>query len=86
MASEQLLRFVFVLYCTMVGVVLLLAPWTPGWDRVVATLPYSGLRMLETPLARGALSGFGLIHLVWGLHDLSAFLRPPNEVPTSGDQ
>lgn len=79
MAFEQLFRFVFVLYCTTVGVVLLLAPWTPGWDRMVTYLPWTGLHLLGVPLMRGALSGFGLIHLVWGLHDLSAFLRPAHD-------
>jgi len=74
MALEHFLRFVFVLYCTAVGVVLLLAPWTPGWDHMVAHLP--GLRLLGTPLLRGALSGFGLVHLVWGIHDLQELLRP----------
>ena len=77
MAGEQFFRFVFVLYCTTVGVVLLLAPWTPGWDRMVTYLPYPGARVLGLPLLRGAMSGFGLVHLVWGIHDLSRFLRPP---------
>ena len=75
MVIEHFARFVFVLYCTAVGVVLLLAPWTPGWDQMVAYLPYSGLRVLGQPLLRGALSGFGLVHLVWVLYDLSALLH-----------
>ena len=79
MVFDQLFRFTFVLYCTTVGVVLLLAPWTPGWDRMVTYLPYTGSHVLGIPLMRGALSGFGLVHLVWGVHDLSAFLRPPDE-------
>ena len=79
MAFDQFFRFIFVLYCTTVGIILLLAPWTPGWDRLVTYLPHPGLRMLGLPLVRGALSGFGLVHLVWGIHDLSAFLRPPDD-------
>lgn len=88
MAFAQLFRFVFILYCTTVGVVLLLAPWTPGWDRMVALLPISELRVLSVPMLRGALSGFGLVHLVWGIHDLSAFLRPAHDEDsqTAGDQ
>lgn len=74
MAFEQLFRFVFILYCTTVGVVLLLAPWLPGWDQRMALVP-----VLSVPALRGALSGFGLVHLVWGIHDLSAFLRPHDE-------
>lgn len=79
MVFDQFFRFIFVLYCTTVGVVLLLAPWTAGWDRMVAVMPHPALRLLGIPLLRGALSGFGLIHLVWGVHDLSAFLRPPDD-------
>lgn len=74
MGLDQLVRFIFVLYCTTAGVVLLLAPWTPGWDLMLAHLPQIGLRWLSLPLLRGALSGFGLVHLVWGLHDLRVFL------------
>ncbi|MCP4663377.1 MAG: hypothetical protein GY856_48915 [bacterium] len=82
MAIEHFLRFVFVLYCTAVGVVLLLAPWTPGWDQMLAHLP--GLRLLGAPLLRSALSGFGLVHLVWGFHDLHDLLRP--ECHPDGDR
>ena len=88
MSVEPLLRFLFILYCTTVGVVLLLAPWTPGWGQMVAFLPLPSLRMLDLPLLRGALSGFGLVHLVWGFHDLSLLLRHPDEghgPPTAGD-
>ena len=76
MAIEQFLRFVFVLYCVSAGVVLLLAPWTPGWDLMLAHVPILGLRWLGVPWLRGALSGFGLVHLIWALHDLGLFLRP----------
>ncbi|MEM1202894.1 MAG: hypothetical protein AAGN66_06650 [Acidobacteriota bacterium] len=77
MDLERLFRFVFVLYCTTVGVVLLLMPWSPGWDQMLAHLPFSGVRLLELPLARGAVSGFGLVHLVWGAYDLHLMLRLP---------
>ena len=55
---------------------------------MVALLPISELRVLSVPVLRGALSGFGLVHLVWGIHDLSAFLRPPHDEgsQTAGDQ
>jgi len=76
MPFDHLFRFVFVLYCTVVGLVLVLAPWTPGWDQLVLHLPEPGLRLMGSTVARGALSGFGLVHLVWGLHDLGRFLFP----------
>ncbi|MEM7583528.1 MAG: hypothetical protein AAF560_09130 [Acidobacteriota bacterium] len=69
MDIERLVRFVFVLYCATVGAVLVLVPWSPGWERMIAHLP-AGFEILRQPLLRGALSGFGLVHLVWCVHDL----------------
>ena len=74
MDMEKLVRFVFVLYCATVGAVLVLIPWSPGWERMVSHLPAS-FEILRQPLVRGALTGFGLVHLVWCLHDLLLFLR-----------
>lgn len=75
MATGHFFRFFFVLYCTAAGTLLLLAPWTPGWDHMVAYLPHPGWHWLSLPLLRGALSGFGLVHLVWVVHDLADMLR-----------
>ena len=79
MGFEQLLRFIFVVYCATVGVILILAPWTPGWPHLVARLPFSGFDFLSLSWWRGGLTGFGLVHLVWGLHDLNHLLRPRYE-------
>ncbi len=76
MGFERLLPFVFVFYCTTVGVALAVIPWTPGWDQMLAHIGPEGLRFLEAPLVRGAVTGFGLVHLVWGLHDLLGLLAP----------
>lgn len=75
MASRSLIRFLFVLYCIEVGVLLALAPWSPNWDRAVVQLPLDSLRLaLLHPAVRGAFTGFGLVHLVWGAHDLDLWL------------
>lgn len=76
MGLDLLLRFAFVFYCTTVGVVLIWLPWTPGWEVIVSSLPWSTFGWLESPLARGCLSGFGLVHLVWVANDLEDLLRP----------
>lgn len=65
-----LLRFLFVLYCLEVGVFLVISPWSSAWERMVAPLALLGLdTFLLRPAARGAVTGFGLVHLVWGAHD-----------------
>lgn len=76
MDSDKLLRFVFFLYCTSVGTLLVMLPWSPSWTMMVDHLPVKGLAVLKQPWLRGGLSGFGMVHLVWGLHDLSALLSP----------
>jgi hypothetical protein len=75
MRSGTFLRALFVLYCIEVGVMLLLVPWSPTWDRAVTQIPsLTAHSILFHPALRGALSGFGLVHLVWGVHDLDRWL------------
>ena len=69
-----MVQFVFVLYCATVGAVLVLIPWSPAWDRMLSLLP-AGFEILRLSWFRGGLTGFGLVHLVWCLHDLQLFLR-----------
>ena len=77
MDLERLLHFVFVLYCATTGVVFLLLPWSPGYDHLLAFFYLPAVELLRLPLVRGAISGFGIVHLVWGLHDMAVLLRPP---------
>lgn len=84
-------QYLFVLYCTTVGVALVLLPWSPGWDRLVGALPFSFLIFLLKPTARGALTGFGMLHLVLGLYELRDFLiyqfsHEPTDPKTDGDR
>jgi hypothetical protein len=72
MRTHAMLRAFFILYCIEAGFFLLVLPWSPGWDRTVVEVPAHALRAaLLHPLVRGAVSGFGLVHLVWSLHDLN---------------
>jgi hypothetical protein len=65
----------FVLYCVEAGVLLTLLPWTASWNGTLLRLPDPGVLALTThPLLRGAVSGFGLVHLLWGAHDLDLLL------------
>jgi hypothetical protein len=72
MRSDPLFRLLFVLYCVEAGVFLVLAPWSPVWSTTVTQLALSPAfqGLFLHPLVRGAVSGFGLVHLVWGVHDL----------------
>lgn len=65
----------FILYCLEVGLVLCFLPWAAVWDRQAIQLPYPGIRQLVlSPWVRAALSGFGVLHLGWVVHDLHLVL------------
>ena len=71
MRTDLLFLVLFVLYCLEAGLFLVFAPWNGGWDRLAFRMPIDTLRdLLLATGFRGAMSGFGLVHLVWGLHDL----------------
>jgi hypothetical protein len=73
MRLATMVRVLFVIYCFEAGFLLVVLPWHPMWDRTVMQVPFAALRNLcFHPVLRGGVTGFGLIHLVWGLHDLRA--------------
>jgi len=75
MRLATMVQVFFVIYCFEAGFVLLIAPWSPPWDRTVMQISIASLQsFLLNPLLRGGVSGFGLIHLVWGTHDLTVLL------------
>lgn len=75
MTARGFFGFLFILYCVEVGSLLVMLPWMGYWDRLALSLPSLQLQLgLLKPWARGAVTGFGLIHLVWGAHDLDAWL------------
>jgi hypothetical protein len=75
MRADLFFLVLFVLYCLEAGLFLVLAPWNGGWDRLAFQIPLAAVRdLLLSPGFRGAVTGFGLVHLVWGLHDLRALL------------
>ncbi len=75
MWSATLLRVLFVFYCAEAGAFLLMAPWSSLWDRNVFQLPLPLVHAIYLhPMFRGAISGLGAIHLLWGAHDLEDWL------------
>lgn len=76
---DRLTLFLFVVYCVEIGLFLIFAPWTVLWDRTLGHLPSQALRAVVLhPGVRAAVSGFGLIHLIWGAHDLTLLLSRRN--------
>lgn len=82
--GRYLLSALFILYCIEAGVLLTMSPWRDIWPRLILDLPSDSLRMaLLHPVGRSAVTGFGLVHLVWGLHDLHRLLSARRSVATS---
>lgn len=79
MRLESVFRVLFVVYCLEAGLFLVVLPWTPTWDRLALLGPMGSLAgargFLGASWLRGAVTGFGLAHLVWAVHDLDLFLR-----------
>jgi hypothetical protein len=72
MRQDRITLFLFVVYCAEIGLFLVVAPWTVLWDRTLGQLPSHLLRIVALhPAVRAGVTGFGLIHLIWGLHDLT---------------
>jgi hypothetical protein len=74
-SGSSFARVLFFLYCIEAGVLMVLVPWSPSWDRAVTQIPdFSAQALLFHGALRGAVTGFGLVHLVFGVHDLDEWL------------
>jgi hypothetical protein len=74
---DRLLRVLFVFYCIEVGLFLVIAPWRQVWPQLLVHVPSGTARVwLLLPFGRGAVTGFGLVHLLWGVHDIRELLFP----------
>lgn len=51
-------------YLALAGVLFLLLPWSQWWQGLAWSLPWPWCRLLAHPAARGAISGFGLLHII----------------------
>jgi hypothetical protein len=61
----------FAAYFLEAGLILVVAPWSPFWERnfFAESLPAIE-RLLASPYARGAVSGVGVVTLIAGLAEL----------------
>ena len=67
--------FLSVLSTFLVGVILVIAPWTALWDANYLLSPHPLLRaVLLSAFTRGAVSGLGLVNIVLALHEIHQHL------------
>jgi hypothetical protein len=73
--------FLSILSSFLVGIVLVVSPWTSLWESNWLLQPLSSLSALRGVLlsgfARGAVSGLGLVNVLIALADLHARLLAP---------
>jgi hypothetical protein len=64
-----------ILSSLLVGLVLLVAPWTSLWDSNWLLQPHPAVRdILLNAFTRGAVSGLGIINILIALYDVRAHL------------
>ena len=78
-------RVLFAAYFIESGLILVVAPWSPFWERNVFAEYLPALApFLDSPFVRGAVSGIGAITALAGLAEvggLFAARRPPDGTP-----
>ncbi len=68
-------RLLFTAYFLEVGLILILVPWSPFWERnyFAETMPFLQT-LVRNNFVRGAVTGIGVLNLIAGLADLRLLL------------
>ena len=79
----MLRRLLLVAYFIEVGLLLVLVPWSPFWERNYFLTAYPILRsLLSNNYVRGAVSGLGVVNLLMGFNELASVLLARRRVET----
>ena len=62
--SRFLLIVIYMGYLVNAGLMLVLLPWSRAWGLLLTTFPPGTAILLDSPLVRGVLSAFGVLHLM----------------------
>lgn len=74
--------FASVLISFLVGLFLVIAPWTQLWEANYLLLPHSTLRsLLLSTFTRGGVSGLGLINILLALYQVRQYLDDGGDQP-----
>ena len=75
MAGESLTHVLSVISSLLVGLILVLAPWTSLWDTNYLLQPHPAIRVvLLSAFTRGAVTGLGLVNVLLALLDARRLL------------
>jgi hypothetical protein len=62
--SRFLLIVLYMGYLVNAGLMLILLPWSRAWGILLTRLPPATATLLDSPLIRGVLSAFGVLHFI----------------------
>jgi hypothetical protein len=79
----MLRRLLLVAYFIEVGLLLVLVPWSPFWERNYFVTAYPVIyEIVRNNYLRGAVSGLGVVNLLMGFNDLGAVLMARRRMET----
>ena len=71
-------------YLVNAGLMLIILPWSKTWGLLLSRIPMGTAALLDSPTVRGALTAFGVLHImlvVWELIN-PTLLTPTHAVQT----
>ena len=70
-------------YFIEVGLLLVLVPWSPFWERNYFLATFPALHeIVRNNYVRGAVSGLGVVNLLMGFHELASVLLARRRMET----
>jgi hypothetical protein len=79
----MLKRLLLVAYFIEVGLLLVLVPWSPFWERNYFLTAFPALlEIVRNNYLRGAVSGLGVVNLLMGFNELASVLLARRRIDT----
>lgn len=79
----MLKRLLLVAYFIEVGLLLVLVPWSPFWERNYFLMELPALdQIVRNNYVRGAVSGLGVVNLLMGFNELASVLLARRRIET----
>jgi hypothetical protein len=79
----MLKRLLLVAYFIEVGLLLVLVPWSPFWERNYFVTAYPAIHeIVRNNYVRGAVSGLGVVNLLMGFNELGSMLMARRRMET----
>jgi len=79
----MLKRLLLVAYFIEVGLLLVLVPWSPFWERNYFLITFPAIHgIIRNHYLRGAVSGLGVVNLLMGFNELASVLMARRRMET----